>query len=321
MPRPAVLTIGAATQDVFLESAQFKIIRDPTFSTGEAECFALGSKIDIPTVLETIGGGAANSAIAFARFGFSVGCATRLGADGWGREVLRRLRSEHVRPYAAVDRTRRTGLSVLLLTRRGERTVLVHRGAAAVWRVANLPAVTPRCYYLTSVAGSRRLVEAVVRRSRRQGATLAWNPGAGELAWGWRRIRPLLPGSILILNQFEARQLTRRISARETLRALIRAGCRTAVITVGKNGAMASDGRTPFRSGIHNLRVTDTTGAGDAFGSGFVAALLRGRPLAVALQLATANSESVIQRVGATPGLRRTLPTPRQRVAVVRLPR
>lgn len=315
-----MLTVGAATHDLFLESAQFKIIQDPTFSTGEAECFALGSKIDVPTVIDAIGGGAANTAVGFVRLGRTAACTTRIGSDRWGSEVVSRLRSAGVRPYVRLDRSHRTGLSVLLLTRRGERTVLVHRGAAAAFRPSDLPRVSPRWFYLTSVAGSRGLVVAAVRRAKHVGAQLAWNPGEGELAWGLRRIRPLLSRTVFILNRFEAQRLTGAKNPVASLRVLTRAGCAVAVITAGKGGALASDGRTAFRSGIHNIRVTDTTGAGDAFGSGFVAAILNSRPLPEALQLGTANSESVIQHVGAIPGLRRSLPSKRDRVPVVRLP-
>jgi ribokinase len=316
-----VLSLGSATRDLFLESAQFRIIADPTFSTGEAECFALGSKVEIPRITDEIGGGAANTAVSFARLGLSSASAIRIGRDTWGAEVSARIRQEGVRVIATVDRNERTGLSVLLLTRRGERTVLVHRGASGAFKPVDVPAVRPRWYYVTSLAGSRSTLERILRRARSVGARVAWNPGTPELAWGFRRIRPLLHNTVILLNQFEAERLTGKRSPRETVRALIGAGADTAVVTAGKGGATAADRSHMYHAGIHNIPVTDTTGAGDAFGSGFVATLIHGRTIPLALQMATANSESVIRHIGAQAGLRRSLPAVRQRVRVVRLPR
>lgn len=321
MPKFDMVTIGSATRDLFLESAQFRIIHDPTFSTGEAECFALGSKLEIPTVTDTIGGGGTNAAVGFSRLGFRTACAIRIGRDHRGAEITTHLRSERVRCFARIDGTERTALSVLLLTRRGERTVLIHRGASAHFSPSDVPPSTTRWYYITSLAGSLTTLRAVLARARRLGARIAWNPGAEELAWGFRRIRPLLNRVVILLNEFEVQQLTRCSGPRDGLRALIAAGASTAVVTAGKAGAYASDGRASYRSGIHAIPVTDTTGAGDAFGTGFVAALAQDRPLSLALQMGTANSEAVIRRIGAQHGLRRTFPSVPSRVRVERIPR
>lgn len=316
MAKLDVLSIGSATHDLFLESTQFRIIPDPSFSTGEAECFALGSKLEIPRVTDELGGAGTNTSVGFARLGLRAGAAVRIGADGWGRELVQRLRAAKVRVLPRVDTRERTGIAVLLLTKRGERTVLIHRGASAHFTAVDVPAVRADWYYITSLAGSHPALTAILQRARRTNARVAWNPGQKELAWGFRRIRPLLKDVVIALNQFEAQRLTGGRNARDTARALVRAGAATALITQGKDGAVADDGRTVFRSGTHPIRVIDTTGAGDAFGCGFVAALIRERSIPEALQLATANSESVIRHVGAQPGLRRTFPRPQERVRV-----
>ena len=73
-----VLTIGTATRDIVLRVDFFRIVHDPKhlrkacLPTGEAQCFAvgLGGKVEISEPLLTLGGGAANAAITFARQGF-----------------------------------------------------------------------------------------------------------------------------------------------------------------------------------------------------------------------------------------------------------
>jgi hypothetical protein len=57
-----IISIGAATKDVYLISKDFKLIKSHKFSTGVGECFPYGSKMEIGDVFFDIGGGATNSA-------------------------------------------------------------------------------------------------------------------------------------------------------------------------------------------------------------------------------------------------------------------
>ena len=66
---------------------------------------------------------------------------------------------------------------------------------------------------------------------------------------------------------------------------------------------MAFDGKHIFKAGTPSILPVEKTGAGDAFGSGFLAGLLRKDSLEYALQLATANATSCIQKIGAKNGL------------------
>lgn len=128
-----VITVGAATRDVFLRSRGIQVIRDEAFSTGEGECFALRSKIDVDEIVFETGGGATNAAVTFARQGFRTAFVGKIGdRDARGREILAALRQEKVATtLVSTDHQKSTAYSVLLLTARGERTALVYRGASA----------------------------------------------------------------------------------------------------------------------------------------------------------------------------------------------
>ena len=76
------------------------------------------------------------------------------------------------------------------------------------------------------------------------------------------------------------------------------------VMTDGPRGAIVSDGRTLYRAGIFKeTRRVDRTGAGDAFGAGFVAGLIQKNDITHALRLASANATSVVEYIGAQPGI------------------
>lgn len=306
-----VITIGAATRDVFLKSRSIRIVRDDQFSTGEAECFALGSKLDIDDIRFETGGGATNTAVGFARQGLRAAFIGRLGAhDARGREIVAALKAEHVDTSLVVwDRRRMTAYSVILLTERGERTVLVFRGASAHVSVQDFPwrRVRAKWLYVTSLAGQLSVLRAIWKHAAAHGMQIAWNPGAGELAHGLDKLKPFIAATkILFLNQEESTALVglNRFQEGEAFQQLRPLVGGVTVVTAGTDGSWAGDASAAWRCGTHHIKVTDTTGAGDAFGCGFTGTYIRTKgKIPLALKFATANSESVIQSIGAKSGL------------------
>jgi len=81
-----IITIGSGVIDAYVKSKQAKKIASRLFATGEGECFALGSKIEVDKFLVTTGGGATNAAATFANFGYRVAAAARVGCGAIRRE-------------------------------------------------------------------------------------------------------------------------------------------------------------------------------------------------------------------------------------------
>src|SRR3989339_1496172 len=76
-----VVTIGSATQDVFLVSDEIELVKSKRFRTGVAECVSLGSKIEVDKLFISSGGGATNAAATFASLGFRTACLAKVGED------------------------------------------------------------------------------------------------------------------------------------------------------------------------------------------------------------------------------------------------
>jgi sugar/nucleoside kinase (ribokinase family) len=89
----------------------------------------------------------------------------------------------------------------------------------------------------------------------------------------------------------------------EIFRVLLAAGVKVVVITDGKNGSQATDGEALYWFPAYTAPVVDTLGAGDAFGSAFVAGMIRDGDIARGLELGAANGSSVVRYFGAKPGL------------------
>ena len=321
-----IITIGSATRDVFMRSTQIKIMKDAASSTGQAECFALGSKIDIDEILFETGGGATNTAVGFERQGFQTAIVGRIGHDdGRGREVLRELEKREVNISLVVkDKRHMTAYSVLLLTSRGERTVLIYRGASAQFKREEMPwrSMNAKWFYVTALGGNLALLREIFSFAKRKDIKIAWNPGAAELVTGYLKLKPLMAlSSFVLLNREEATSLVNvdYDHAREAFTRLSHDVLGTLVITDGSRGAYAHVNGRSYHSGTRKIHVVDTTGAGDAFGCGFVGRFIRTKGnVKKALTFATLNSESVLEHVGAKAGLLRGS-SGRHKISVVEL--
>lgn len=312
-----ILTIGTATRDVFLTGAAIKVLKDPEhlkeigFIEGEAECFALGAKLEVGEPLFTVGGGAANAAVTFARQGWKTAALVRVGDDEAGEAVIRNLGAERVKVLAVKDAQKHTAYSTILLTGAGERTVLVYRGASEGWRERDIPPrkLQARWLYITPGNIPLNLMQNVIRQAKVRGIQVAMNPSGAYAAMGAVRLKPLLALlDVVVVNREEASLITgvEYRNVRGIFKKFDDLVPGIAVMTDGPRGAFASDGKYLYSAGIFKeKKLVDRTGAGDAFGSGFVAGLMRKHDVHYALRLAAANAASVVERVGAEAGILR----------------
>lgn len=303
----SILTIGSAMRDVFLLSKAFKIMPMPGSPGVMAECVTLGAKIDVDDLVLATGGGATNAAVTFARLGFATSCMTRIGADEPGAAVVKDLMDNQVdTSLVAVAKKETTGYSTLLTAENGERTVLVFRGASANFteKDLRLSKIAHDAVYLTSLGGNITLATSVAKACKQKGAMFIWNPGAQELkaGRGLEPIRKLV--NILIVNLEEAQLLSGKSMNDPKIQCDLLAfpGC-TVVITDGPNGAYARKDKSTWHCRTSGAQSISRTGAGDAFGSAFTAAMLHDMSVEDALRVATMNAEHVVQRVGAKAGI------------------
>ncbi|MEK7499708.1 MAG: carbohydrate kinase family protein, partial [Patescibacteria group bacterium] len=257
------------------------------------------------TVISGVGN-AANHAIGIARLGHSAGIYTVVGNDHEGQEAKNILEKNGVDvSHVAIDPKHDTNLSVVL-NFKTERTILVYHEP----REYDLPQnISPKWLYLTSVSGSgvAKLHEQVLQLLTQSKETkLAFNPGTHQIHLGKAELLPLLKKTeILFLNREEAARVleieTRDVS--ELISGFHAIGIPLVVLTDGPNGAYASDQKNIYYLPIYPGKEVERTGAGDAYGSGFIAGLLHGKTVPEAMQWGNANATSVVMYVGAREGL------------------
>lgn len=311
-----VVTIGSATQDVFLLQKDVQIVTSKKFLTGKAECFMVGSKVEVDGVVFDTGGGATNAAVTLRRAGIKTGIFTRIGKDPAGNEVLRVLKQEKVNTsLIQIDKQHGTAYSSVLLMDEGERTILVYRGAAGHWLWEEFPiqSLKTKWIYLTSLGGNKDFFLNCCQWARANNVKMCWNPGMSELEWGWDFIEEyggLI--EVLLINREEACMLTKKLfdNIEGTYLALRRSKFPLIVVTDGKRGATAYPEHGKFFVEAFSSRAINTTGAGDAFGSALLAGLMKFRgDLPMALRLAAYNSGLVVSEMGPKHGIMKRIPS------------
>lgn len=301
-----ILTIGAAVQDVFLShSPELKPVAEKTADELFIE-IKLGSKNDVNNINFSTGGGATNGAVTFARQGLDTEFMGTIAHDPAGNAVLEDLDKEGVdTTYVSYSDKHHTGYSVVLLASTGERTFLTYRGASTHYDIKNfdLDDSPADWLYVTSMAGCMDILDKIFRQAKELGVKVFFNPGKDELRQKDKLIALLEDVDILAVNKEEAAMITNGTDLEELVRRLMN-HVSTAIVSDGPNGLMASDGKTIVRAGMYeDVKVVDRTGAGDAFGSGFLSHWAQGKSLKDSIVFASANSTSVVTKIGAKVGI------------------
>ncbi|MBI5221741.1 MAG: carbohydrate kinase family protein, partial [Candidatus Magasanikbacteria bacterium] len=204
--------------------------------------------------------------------------------------------------YIMVDKKNRTDYSSIL-SFKGERTLLTFQ----VPRKYSLPTgIKTEWIFLGALPDGHKLLHSqIVKKVKKEKVKIGYNPGAHELRDGIDGMKDILKVTeVFIVNKEEAWRL---IGKDEDIKILLtklkKYGPKLVVITDGKNGACCFDGDNFYHQPIFNLPVVEKTGAGDAFATGFVSALIHDLDVKTALRYGAANSASVVGHIGAQAGL------------------
>ncbi len=268
---------------------------------------------DAPARVRLHGGGSgANVAAWLAHIGHAPALVARVGDDGAGRDAVAELTAGGVEVHAAVDPDLATGLCVVLVEPDGERTFLPDRGANAALSPADLPAgllahgdhLHLSAYPLLEPVGpGREAARAAITTALDRGATVSVDPASSAplRAVGAERFLTWTRGARLLFpNADEAEALTGLRDPERAAATLARRSGGEVVVTLGAAGALWSDGGRLER--VTGTPVAgDSTGAGDAFAAGWLAARLAGAGVVEALTAANALGARALGVPGGRP--------------------
>ena len=263
-----VICIGAALVDMIAQ-----VVRHP-FDDDEVFVSNL-------TILS--GGAAANTAYVCAKFGLSTAFIGKLGEkDTFSEKIVNDFKEVSVDTrLIKYSKDYTTGSAYVALNQKGERRIYANSGAANYLSkkdVSTKELKNTKLIFLSSLKNIVPLLHAA-KIGKNLNIPVILNPGMLIIDQGFDYINNLLENiDILILSQNEFKTLfyfkendLSEDSIRERSVSLFALGIKVIVITLGDKGAFLLT--TTHGELIHPLkleRVIDTTGAGDAFSSGFI---------------------------------------------------
>ena len=304
-----LLSIGDATIDTFMTPLESETL----CNIDKKQCliaFNYGDKIPVKNLEFTIGGNAANNAVGVRRLGIASAIVLTLGQDTVGEMIVSRLKDEGVDPTYIIQQPGTASNYSTIINYSGERTIFVYHAPRSYEFPVQLPP-TP-WVYLTSMGESFRPFynHFIEWAKKNPSAKIVFNPGSWQLRSEPEAIKEVMSLSYLIyVNRQEAQKLTGFGESagreRDLLIALNKLGPKMCIITDGGGGSFAYDSVNGkfLKAGILPVDAYERTGAGDAFGSGTLSALIHGKTLDEALLWGTCNSASVIGYTGAQKGL------------------
>jgi sugar/nucleoside kinase (ribokinase family) len=290
------------------------VVGDLMTDTVAHAALPLAKGSDTPATVTMHGGGSgANIAAWLAVDGAEVAFVGRRGADIAGRNRDMELMGYGVDARLVMDPERPTGTCVVMVTHKGDHTMLSDPGANAVLSPDDLPKdlFTPGCHlhisgYTLLNEGSRSAAATAMERALQASMTVSVD-GASVAPLERMGAEPYLDltggATLLIVNNAQAAVLTGREDPMQAIRVLT-AWYPEVVVKLGPDGAMYANGRDPVRVAAQPIeKFVDGTGAGDAFCAGFLPPWLDKKPPVEALTSGCRLAARALGFVGARPAL------------------
>jgi ribokinase len=170
-------------------------------------------------------------------------------------------------------------------------------------------------YFIGDLHGEwKKHLDAIFNTALEKGVKTAFNPRQANIHDDVKKIIECIPKtdilflnkdeSIEVINNLEEKHSTEELNQEEFLaKKLYELGAKIAVITDGIRGAWAYDGKDLLFVPGEKVNAVDSTGAGDSFGSAYLAAYMKERDPKECLKWGITNSSSVVQYYGSIKGL------------------
>lgn len=256
------------------------------------------------------GGKGFNQGVAAHKSGGNVSMATKLGRDSFAEVALGAMRELGMdTQYILFSDTAETGTALIMVDENSSQNkIMVVPGACETITDAELDALAEQikdsAILLTQLETNVSAVEKAVDIAHENGVMVILNPA------------PVQPISdellqkidIITPNEVEAEILTGvhvidQKSAEQAAQWFFNKGVKQVLITLGKHGVFVADGSEQRILPVPEVKVLDTTGAGDAFNGGFATALAEGKSIWEAAQFANALASLAVQKLGTTPAM------------------
>ena len=296
-----VVCFGSALIDAFVDPGT------QAYSSANEIRIPFGEKLLVKNITFAVGGGGTNAAVSLGRIGCRAGFVGKVGRGYNSQRVISMLKNEGVDISCICRKNCRTGYSLILDFKKKDRIILTFRGGNDTISYADLrpSKLKAKWFYLSSMVGkSFACLEQLSSHAKLQGSDVLFNPSSYLARRGKAFLGNILAASsILVMNKEEAGLLVGNGQLPRQLQKLYQLCRGIAIITDGRKGAYVYDGEEFFTGIPRKNKAVETTGAGDAFASAFLGALIKKEDVEFAIRAGMANAGSVVEHIGAKEGL------------------
>ncbi|HSX18003.1 MAG TPA: carbohydrate kinase family protein [Candidatus Saccharimonadales bacterium] len=306
-----VLSVGNVVNDIFIRLLDDQAKLEDS-AHGPTISMPYGAKVPFDFSEKIVAvGNAPNAAVAFSRLGLKSGLASNVGEDDDGRDIIKQLQKSRVDTRFVHINPGKKSQTHFVLWYKEDRTILVRDQIDYEYHWPRFRIIDlPKWIYFSSVGKSAVEYDDAITHwlEAHPAIKLALQPGTFQIQTGTERLKRLYARTqVLAVNREEAATIVggHHDNVHALLDKLHELGPKVVVISDGHAGAYASDGVNRYKMPIYPdpKPPFERTGAGDAFTSTFVAAMIHGADIAGALLWAPINPMSVVQKVGAQAGL------------------
>lgn len=301
-----ILSIGSATLDLFFQSDDLPETKDCMRLS-----LAYGGKYIAPNFAESVGGGGCNASVSLARQGFEVYYWGKIDKSWAGEMILNTLKKEKVNIELVDTSSKRVTTSAILLGRRREKTIIMYRAKNDLLAfTSKVKEVMRECQWLyfadLALCPKKEKLEWLKFAKAQEVKTLISLSGK-EYKKGMDYLREYFALSdIFILNAHELADIWGGDAPDLDLKKINygrRLNVPLLVVTYDIHGSYAYSKEKIYYQPIFKTRVVDGTGAGDAYGSGFLGKFIKTGDIQKAMEFGTRNASSVISYLTTQRGL------------------
>jgi len=247
------------------------------------------------------GGSAVNVAIGVRRLGLKSSILAKIGFDSFGRIIVDDLLKEGVDISGLRISLGQTGFTIVAINKKGEITMYGYKGAAETLEPSDLSEYAISRAKWIHIASLRldTTIEAL-RIAEKYGLKSSWDPGRVLASQGLERLKPVISRvNVVSLSHKEASLLTGIEDYKEAAKEIALTGPEIVIVKRGEKGVYVHSEELQEEIPAYKVdNVIDTTGAGDAFASGFITGFLRGYSLRKSLQYGNAVAALKISSLG-----------------------
>ncbi|MBZ4662671.1 MAG: sugar kinase, ribokinase family [Caloramator sp.] len=261
--------------------------------------------------IKNFGGSPANIVINTKRLGLNSRVVSSVGFDGFGDFLVSHLQNEGI-DTSLIGRTT-CPTSIVVVTRsRGTPVPIFYRGAdyeieytEELDKAIKNTRIMHFSTWPLSRERSRKVVEKAIKTAKESGTLIGFDPNYHRDLWdkdfdaiGY--IKSIIKYVDFIKpSEDDAERLFGKDIPKNQIKKFLELGADVVVMTLGKDGVIVADKNKMIQFNTLATEVKDTTGAGDAFWSGFYTGMIKGRNIEDAVKVGLAASAFKLKYIGA----------------------